>query len=130
MRNFGGKKDKNGNVVAGGYNAIVHYLCCFPAYINNKNDDISTENTSEGMVETFFKLFNEKKLLHNYTPPYCIVQQNDNKTIFSTIAINAEILRMKSIFYWIRDSSEKKMRQPDEIETLFKKYYQNLTLSS
>jgi hypothetical protein len=126
MRNFGGKKDENGNVIEGGYNVIVHYLCCFPAFITNNNGDVSIEETSYGMIENFSKLFENKRLLYNYNPPYCKVEQNENGLTFSTIAINAKILRMKSIFYWIKDSKKKKLREPKEIKDLFSEYYRNL----
>ena len=58
--------------------------------------------------------------------PYCKVGQNENGLTFSTIAINAKILRMKSIFYWIKDSKKKKLREPKEIKDLFSEYYRNL----
>jgi len=58
--------------------------------------------------------------------PYCKVGQNENGLTFSTIAINTDILRMKSIFYWIKDSEKKKLREPNEIKDLFIKYYRQL----
>jgi len=138
MRNFGGKKDKYGFITGGGYNVVVQYLCAFPSFIDINEGDVSTERTTIGMIEQFYRLFTYKRLLRNYNPPYCVVSNNTiNNVQFSAIAINPKILRMKSIFYWLKgrdegssgtDSSKtrKKWRTQEEIKKLFIEYYDDL----
>jgi len=105
-----------------GYKTIVHHICTFPIVHTQQPDSVSTDRTGSGMAVLFDQLFDTKRLLHNYNPPYCIISEDVSNTFdTSYIAIPAKIIKMKSREDWENN------RTKDEIISLFNEMYDDLT---
>jgi hypothetical protein len=81
----------------------------------------SSDITSNTMLFRIFKLFNEGKLLHNYTPPYCLKSSaNDRYRYYIKAGIHFNKYRKTDD--WIKNDRMTK----EEFVNLFKHYAEEI----
>ena len=98
----------------------IYDLCTIPADVESDNDfaTASTDLTSNVMLFRIFKLFNEGRLLHNYVPPYYIIDGPYIKYINLMIHFN----RYKTSGDWLYDKETRLERNKKEFIDMFKSY--------
>ena len=99
----------------------IYDLCTIPADVDAVNGNFATASsdlTSNVMLFRIFKLFREGRLLHNYVPPYYIVDGPYKKIIKLTIHFN----RYKLSSDWIHDKETGIERTKEEFIDMFKHY--------
>jgi len=98
----------------------IYDLCTIPADVESGNDfaTASTDLTSNVMLFRIFKLFNDGRLLHNYVPPYYIIDGPYIKYVKLMIHFN----RYKLSSDWIHDKETGIERTKEEFIDMFKRY--------
>tara|TARA_B100000795_G_C22806337_1_gene445101 strand:- start:1224 stop:3674 length:2451 start_codon:yes stop_codon:yes gene_type:complete len=98
----------------------IYDICTIPADIESSGDFAteSTDLTSNVMLFRIFKLFNDGRLLHNYVPPYYIIDGEYIKYINLMIHFN----RYKSFNNWLYDMETGIKRNKKEFIDMFKSY--------
>jgi len=98
----------------------IYDLCTIPADIEPDNDFAteSTDLTSYLMLFRIFKLFRDGRLLHNYVPPYYIIDGPYIKYIKLMIHFN----RYKTVNDWLYDKETQIERNKEEFIDMFKRY--------
>ena len=104
----------------------LYDVCTIPADVEVDGDFAteSTDLTSNVMLFRIFKLFREGRLLHNYLPPYYIIEGGYTKYIALMIHFN----RYKTAHNWLYDTEGERTRPRDKKEfiDLFKSYAQEI----
>ncbi len=98
----------------------IYDLCTIPADLESDNDfaTASTDLTSSVMLFRIFKLFKDGRLLHNYVPPYYIIDGPYIKYVKLMIHFN----RYKSSEDWIYDRETNSERDKGQFIDMFKRY--------
>ena len=98
----------------------IYDLCTIPADVETDNDFAteSTDLTSNVMLFRIFKLFNDGRLLHNYVPPYYIVDGPYIKYVNLMIHFN----RYKVTEDWFYDKETGTERNKEQFIDMFKRY--------
>lgn len=120
MRNFGGDYDYEDSSMHG-VDIPIYQICSFPSDIGNED---SIDRTSTGMAYILDNLFSERRLLHNYSSPYGILRHYG----WSVLAIRTQLTKYKSKNEWVTNSVTKRLRTRKEIEDLFFRLYDELTM--
>ena len=98
----------------------IYDLCTIPSDVESDGNFAteSTDLTSSVMLFRIFKLFNDGRLLHNYVPPYYIVDGPYIKYINLMIHFN----RYKTSEDWFYDRETRRERNQKEFIDMFKRY--------
>ncbi len=98
----------------------IYDLCTIPADLESDNDfaTASTDLTSSVMLFRIFKLFKDGRLLHNYVPPYYIIDGPYIKYIKLMIHFN----RYKCSEDWLYDKETRSERDKGQFIDMFKRY--------
>ena len=98
----------------------IYDLCTIPADVESDNDfaTASTDLTSSVMLFRIFKLFKDGRLLHNYVPPYYIIDGPYIKYIKLMIHFN----RYKNSEDWLYDKETHSERDKGQFIDMFKRY--------
>ena len=98
----------------------IYDLCTIPADVESDNDfaTASTDLTTDVMLCRIFKLFRDGRLLHNYLPPYYIIDGPYKKYIKLQIHFN----RYKISENWLYDKETQIERTKQEFIDMFKHY--------
>ena len=109
--------------IIGGIEYNLYKICSIPMDIEVDGEFASgsSDITSNTMLFRIFKLFNEGKLLHNYTPPYCLKSSaNDRYRYFIKAGIHFNKYRKTDD--WIKNDRMTK----EEFVNLFKHYAEEI----
>ena len=98
----------------------IYDLCTIPADLESDNDfaTASTDLTSSVMLFRIFKLFKDGRLLHNYVPPYYIIDGPYIEYIKLMIHFN----RYKTSEDWLYDKETGRERDKEQFIDMFKRY--------
>tara|TARA_B110000003_G_scaffold142618_1_gene143923 strand:+ start:3778 stop:6276 length:2499 start_codon:yes stop_codon:yes gene_type:complete len=98
----------------------IYDLCTIPADIESTGyfATESTDLTSNVMLFRIFKLFNDGRLLHNYVPPYYIIDGPYIKYVKLMIHFN----RYKVSEDWLYDKETGAERNKEQFIDMFKRY--------
>ena len=104
----------------------VYNICVIPADIEPTGTFAtgSADLSSYTMLVRIFKLFNDGKLLHTYTPPYFIPIQDDGEFYYQYIKPLIHFNKYKNIDDWIYD--DKFLKSKDEFIEMFKRYAEEI----
>ena len=110
--------------VIGGVEYRVCDICTIPADIEPTGSfaTVFADLSSYTMLVRIFKLFNDGKLLYNYTPPYYITL---NSNYIKYIKLQIHFNRYKSINNWIFEDNSDERTKESFIE-MFKHYAQEI----